>query len=154
MGPLPFTSFVFPLGNTTLNLNRILEWQKCPILPPLYSTGFSTMRRQILPFPSHPKYVYYFYLEYIYTYHLIFYTCLIYNFFFFFFYIFCYHHQNTRLLALSLLHLPCFSHIYFINVKAILLRMTKYLNLTSFQHVFPMQVYFIRRADRTETSQQ
>ena len=86
MGPLPFTSFVFLLGNTTLNLNRILEWQKCPILPPLYSTGFSTMRRQILPFPSHPKYVYYFYLEYIYTYHLIFYTCLIYNFFFFFFF--------------------------------------------------------------------
>ena len=85
MGPLPFTSFVFLLGNTTLNLNRILEWQKCPILPPLYSTGFSTMRRQILPFPSHPKYVYYFYLEYIYTYHLIFYTCLIYIFFFFFF---------------------------------------------------------------------
>ena len=87
MGPLPFTSFVFLLGNTTLNLNRILEWQKCPILPPLYSTGFSTMRRQILPFPSHPKYVYYFYLEYIYTYHLIFYTCLIYNFFFFFLHI-------------------------------------------------------------------
>ena len=85
MGPLPFTSFVFLLGNTTLNLNRILEWQKCPILPPLYSTGFSTMRRQILPFPSHPKYVYYFYLEYIYTYHLIFYTCLIYNLIFFFF---------------------------------------------------------------------
>ena len=87
MGPLPFTSFVFPLGNTTLNLNRILEWQKCPILPPLYSTGFSTMRRQILPFPSHPKYVYYFYLEYIYTYHLIFYTCLIYNLIFFFLHI-------------------------------------------------------------------
>ena len=87
MGPLPFTSFVFLLGNTTLNLNRILEWQKCPILPPLYSTGFSTMRRQILPFPSHPKYVYYFYLEYIYTYHLIFYTCLIYNLIFFFLHI-------------------------------------------------------------------
>ena len=87
MGPLPFTSFVSLLGNTTLNLNRILEWQKCPILPPLYSTGFSTMRRQILPFPSHPKYVYYFYLEYIYTYHLIFYTCLIYNLIFFFLHI-------------------------------------------------------------------